>query len=93
MHDLGIWLFGAIVGGCVGFLWAALIRAAGKAIQKGTMGTHERKQEISHGITGSERRRDKDSPADDTLDETRTAMDEVAAPPASQANPERVCRP
>lgn len=30
MHDLGIWLFGAIVGGCVGFLWAALIRAAGK---------------------------------------------------------------
>ena len=30
MHDLGIWLFGAMVGGCVGFLWAALIRAAGK---------------------------------------------------------------
>lgn len=35
MHDLGIWLFGAIVGGCVGFLWAALIRAVGKVEQRG----------------------------------------------------------
>ena len=30
MHDFGIWLFGAMVGGCVGFLWSALIQAAGK---------------------------------------------------------------
>lgn len=30
MHDFGVWLFGAIVGGCVGFLWAALIRVNGK---------------------------------------------------------------
>lgn len=30
MHDFGIWLFGAVCGGCVGFLLGVLIRVPGK---------------------------------------------------------------